>query len=160
MQKGIYCTNQVWSRGRDTIHLSVWSPSWCIASTGMESRLGGYTVPISVKHNCDKGYHILINMVSRKGKGYNASVSMETRLPAPSLTGKRSTHPCSPFWKWPPFLWQNTDFSAKNDLFLQLFRFVMSCNNFHVKLEPNPWWMVHFVILKNPSIFCKGQFPS
>ncbi len=37
--------------------------------------------------------------------------------PAPSLTGKSGTHPCSPVWKWPPILWQNTDFSAQNDPF-------------------------------------------
>ncbi len=37
--------------------------------------------------------------------------------PAPSLTGKRGTHPYSLVWKWPPFLQQNTDFSTQNDPF-------------------------------------------
>ncbi len=39
---------------------------------------------------------------------------------APSLTGKSGTHPCSPVWKWPPLLWQNTDFSAQNDPFFSI----------------------------------------
>ncbi len=43
---------------------------------------------------------------------------LEWSLLTPSLNGKSCTHPCSPVWKWPPFLQQNTELSAQmNPLF-------------------------------------------
>ncbi len=45
---------------------------------------------------------------------------------APSLTRKSGTHPCFPVWKWPPFLRQNTDFSAQNDPFFTIKHWLFS----------------------------------
>ncbi len=38
-------------------------------------------------------------------------------IPAPSLTEKNGTHPCSPVENDPPFWQHNTDFSAQTDPF-------------------------------------------
>ncbi len=46
--------------------------------------------------------------------------------PAPSLTGKSGTYPCSPVWNLPPLLRQNTDFSAQNDPFFAIKHWLFS----------------------------------
>ncbi len=46
--------------------------------------------------------------------------------PAPSLTVKSGTHPCSSVWKCPPFLWQNTDFSTQNNPFFGIKHWLFS----------------------------------
>ncbi len=53
---------------------------------------------------------------------------LELAFPAPSLTGKSGINPCSPVWKWPPFVWQYADFSAQNNPF-----------SFQSKMNPFLW---------------------
>ncbi len=41
-------------------------------------------------------------------------------IPGSLTHWKSGTHPCFAIWKWPPFLRQNTDFSAQNNLFFTI----------------------------------------
>ncbi len=64
-------------------------------------------------------------------KAYHVHHLENKNKEASSLTGKSGTHPCSPVWKWSPFLWQNTDFSAQNDPF-----FAIKLKTFQSKMNP------------------------
>ncbi len=80
---------------------------------------------------------------------------VDLHFPARSLTGKSGTHPCSPVWKWPPFLWQNTDFSAQNDPF-----FTIKTQTFQSKMNPL-FEVKHWLFSRNgPHFFTVKHWTS